>query len=266
MSNNMSITSELSEQRKIQSKLGQDLATMSNEGLKAAIESCDFNKCIGDLEPRSIHPDAQFGECNKTNGNNDLCYANNVDANSAFFDSNHHILASTNTIFNFQHNNASTDFNTHILGESKDRIERPKKILKRKHRKNLKKSEEEVLAVSLSSSMPVDTLEPATATSGGKPQIERVDKARASQSKSKLTKRIVQKLTDDPSIPVLFKGMRLSHPDDDDNLNALHCFVRAKLLEVYVLQGEKGTVTTDSHSSQHEKDVKNENKNNENKT
>lgn len=60
----------------------------------------------------------------------------------------------------------------------------------------------------------------------------------SSSFKRKPMKRIARKFMEDPSLRVLFKDMRLSHPGDEENLNALHCFVRAKLLEVYSLQAK----------------------------
>jgi len=43
---------------------------------------------------------------------------------------------------------------------------------------------------------------------------------------------------------VLFQGMTLSQPDDAEHLNQLHCFVRAKLLEVFVLKKEQTGTST----------------------
>mmetsp|Transcript_14005 Transcript_14005/g.35226 ORF Transcript_14005/g.35226 Transcript_14005/m.35226 type:complete len:763 (+) Transcript_14005:311-2599(+) len=159
----------------------------------------------------------------------------------------------TNAIFDFQQNNIPTTFDVQSFGESTDRIKRSKKLLERRHRKNLKKAEGRGLA----SSLDVDP----TKTSDCSSNTERIDREKPmitstmttspSSSKRKPVKRIPRKLTDDPSVPVLFKDLRLSHPDDEKNLNALHCFVRAKLLEVYVLQGGKESNVMDSGEGPH---------------
>ena len=57
-----------------------------------------------------------------------------------------------------------------------------------------------------------------------------------SPPKRKVVRRVPRKIKEDPSLPVLFKDMRLTHPEDELHLNALHCFVRSKLLEVVVLK------------------------------
>ncbi len=53
-------------------------------------------------------------------------------------------------------------------------------------------------------------------------------------------KRIPRRFIDDPSLPVLKSGMRLAAPNDFDELNRLHCFVRSDLLEVFVLENSVG--------------------------
>lgn len=51
-------------------------------------------------------------------------------------------------------------------------------------------------------------------------------------------KRIPRRFIDDPTLPTLKRGMRLAMPNDRQELNTLHCFVRAELLEVFVLDIE----------------------------
>ena len=77
---------------------------------------------------------------------------------------------------------------------------------------------------------------------------ETIGKEKNPVPKRKLGKRTPRKLMDDPSIPVLLKGLRLAHPEDPEHVNTLHCFVRSKLLEVYVLKGE--TIAIPTHASQ----------------
>lgn len=54
-------------------------------------------------------------------------------------------------------------------------------------------------------------------------------------------KRIPRRFIDDPSLPILKSGMRLAAPNDREELNSLHCFVRSELLEVFVLKDSKAT-------------------------
>ncbi len=61
----------------------------------------------------------------------------------------------------------------------------------------------------------------------------------SSSATGNLVKRIPRRFIDDPSLPVLKSGMRLASPDDCDELNSLHCFVRADLLEVFVLEDSR---------------------------
>ena len=56
-------------------------------------------------------------------------------------------------------------------------------------------------------------------------------------SKKKIQKRSPKKFFGDISTDmILYQDMKLSHPNDSDNLNQLHCFVRANLLEVFVMK------------------------------
>eukprot|EP00531_Pseudo-nitzschia_arenysensis_P009906 CAMPEP_0116125374 /NCGR_PEP_ID=MMETSP0329-20121206/5778_1 /TAXON_ID=697910 /ORGANISM="Pseudo-nitzschia arenysensis, Strain B593" /LENGTH=740 /DNA_ID=CAMNT_0003619413 /DNA_START=191 /DNA_END=2413 /DNA_ORIENTATION=- len=174
------------------------------------------NKSKGGLKTAS---DAQFGESSKTNGQN---YNRNENSDS-------------------QHSNV---FDGQGFGESTERIERSKKLLQRRHRKNQKKAEGKGATSSVAFPAKSET------ESSGKEKPSPL-----SSSKRKPVKRTPRKFTDDPLVPVLFKGMRLSHPDDEKNLNALHCFVRAKLLEVYVLKGERNV------NGLHGKETKTENEN-----
>ncbi|OEU17727.1 hypothetical protein FRACYDRAFT_238154 [Fragilariopsis cylindrus CCMP1102] len=48
-------------------------------------------------------------------------------------------------------------------------------------------------------------------------------------------KRIPRRFVDDPSLPTIKGGMRLTASNDKQHLNSLHCFVRSELLEVFVL-------------------------------
>jgi hypothetical protein len=216
-------------------------ATISDgDGIKAAIE---FDKCMGDLEPRSIHPNARVGE-RKTNGHGILVHRNGKNnANQEMYVPNHALsnnnvsingnIINSNINFLQQPNNnvVNSDTNNHS-GASMDRIERTKKLKQRRHRKNLKKAE----ALAAASSLTVDPRAlPAAATSDATP---------STSSKQKASKKVSRKFMEDPSLPVLFKDMRLSHPKDDSNLNALHCFVRSTLLEVYVIQCKRAKSTS----------------------
>ena len=180
-----------------------------------------------------------------TNGNNGLRCEVDLAENNLLYQPNSN---DTNAIFDSQRNNIPTTFDVQSFGESTDRIKRSKKLLERRHRKNLKMAE----GKGLISSLDVDPTKICDRSSKTgridreKPMITSNMPTSPSSSKRKPVKRIPRKLTDDPSVPVLFKDMRLSHPDDEKNLNALHCFVRAKLLEVYVLQGEKKSNVMDS--------------------
>ena len=57
-----------------------------------------------------------------------------------------------------------------------------------------------------------------------------------------LFKRIPRRFIDDPRLPVLKSGMRLAAPNDPDELNSLHCFVRSELLEVFVVEDSRGAL------------------------
>jgi len=54
-------------------------------------------------------------------------------------------------------------------------------------------------------------------------------------------KRLSKEFYGDRTDLILFQGMTLSQPDDSDHLNQLHCFVRSKLLEVFVLKKDDVT-------------------------
>ena len=59
-------------------------------------------------------------------------------------------------------------------------------------------------------------------------------------------RRIARRLVDGSSVATIKCGMRLAVPNDADHVNSLHCFVRAELLEVFVLDGMKNS---DNYSS-----------------
>ena len=204
-----------------------NFAAIGKDGFSGggAMRPYDFDKSLGDLEPRSIHPDARFGQA-----------SNGLD----YYDSGPY---NPSTIFD---NNANpTEFNSNIFGESKARMERANKLLKRKYRKDLKKAEKRALAASSNPSMIADHAE-ANAVASKKS----VDEERASAPKRKGSRRTPRKLMDNPSIPVLLQGLRLAHPDDAEHVNALHSFVRSKLLEVYVLKGETLTSKKDGMNNE----------------
>ena len=46
----------------------------------------------------------------------------------------------------------------------------------------------------------------------------------------------------DTAAMTLFQGMRLSQPNDSDNVNELHCFVRSELVEVFVVLKPGGAI------------------------
>jgi len=247
-------------------------ATISDgDGIKAAIE---FDKCMGDLEPRSIHPDAQIGE-RKTNGNGILVHRNgnsnahgemnvpNHPHNSNNNNSNNGNSINNNSNFLQQQNNniINSETNNHS-GASRDRIERTKKLKQRRHRKNLKKAE------ALASSLTVDPRAlPAAATSDYSTPTGSVDLERSmttsttpsTSSKRKSFNKVSRKVMEDPSLLVLFKDMRLSHAEDDQHLNSLHCFVRSTLLEVYVLQCKSAKSTSDENENQNTSDEESQN-------
>ena len=213
------------------SQIEQELPALGDDW-QARIESLQFDTSIGEFEPRSIHPDAQIGE-SKTN-RNDLLNGDpfnlNLDPRSGSSD-------------NCQHN-TPTKLITSMFGESNERIERTKKLIQRRHRKSLKKADA-MKAASSSSTIAPETQAPDS-SSAPTVKIERSDTASStnpsaslSPPKRKIIKRIKRKFVEDENQEILFKDMRLSHPDDEQHLNALHCFVRAKLLEVYVIQNKK---------------------------
>ena len=75
----------------------------------------------------------------------------------------------------------------------------------------------------------------------GKEPEEAFSKSNSTPSIPKIVfKRIPRRFIDDPSLPVLKSGMRLAAPNDFDELNSLHCFVRSDLLEVFVLEDSIG--------------------------
>ena len=58
----------------------------------------------------------------------------------------------------------------------------------------------------------------------------------SSGSGGKRLKRPPKRFFGDTADMITLKGMKLSQPDDSTKLNKLHCFVRAELLEVFVLK------------------------------
>jgi hypothetical protein len=85
-------------------------------------------------------------------------------------------------------------------------------------------------------------------------------------------KRIPRRFIDDPSLPVLKSGMRLAGPNDREELNSLHCFVRSELLEVFVLGDSKASdadsdeTNEKNHNGSSDKDAgRTSNNNNNNK-
>ena len=60
--------------------------------------------------------------------------------------------------------------------------------------------------------------------------------AGSESSCKRLIRRLPRKLLGDTTDMVLMGGMTLSHPEDSDRLNMLHCFVRSTLVEVFALK------------------------------
>jgi hypothetical protein len=104
------------------------------------------------------------------------------------------------------------------------------------------------------------SLEKATLAGSNTPSPATSTKSRTHSPSASATsgqiKRIPRRFIDDPTLPVLKSGMRLAAPNDEEELNSLHCFVRAELLEVFVLEGSK---TKDE--KQHKRRKKNRPKN-----
>jgi hypothetical protein len=64
-------------------------------------------------------------------------------------------------------------------------------------------------------------------------------------------KRIPRRFIDDPTLPTLKRGMRLAMPNDRQELNSLHCFVRSELLEVFVLDVDQLPTERTTQASGH---------------
>jgi len=74
----------------------------------------------------------------------------------------------------------------------------------------------------------------------------------SSGSVGKRLKRPPKKFFGDTTDMIILQDMRLSQPNDASHLNKLHCFVRAELLEVFVL---KPGAMVNEHSNNSEKNV-----------